>query len=225
MQSKADVNRLGQALRDGAVSPESLIALDEYRRSFQPAISEVVEQISRRLGSGAGGVQRPSKSTPSIVAKLCRQPTLKLTQIQDIAGMRMLLPDRPSQDWFVGALQGVFPQAKLVDRRLKPSYGYRAVHLVVLVQDRPVEIQVRTLLQQEWADLSENLADVKGHALKYGGGEGDLQRLLTQISEDIHQFEIAYSNSNFDQLIFEATEKQIGAQIDALYRAHMPGWQ
>ncbi len=94
MASKAEINRLGDALRDGNLTTENLIALDEYRRSFQPAMANVIAQWQQFLGFPEILVQRPSKATPSIIAKLRRQPTLKLTQIQDIAGLRVWLSDR-----------------------------------------------------------------------------------------------------------------------------------
>jgi hypothetical protein len=57
---------------------------------------------------------------------------------------------------------------KVVDRRGIPVHGYRAVHLIVLPTGRPVEIQVRTLWQQEWAELFEKLADRVGRGIRYG---------------------------------------------------------
>lgn len=57
---------------------------------------------------------------------------------------------------------------KVKDRRAEPSAGYRAVHVVVTVQDVPVEIQVRTARQDEWAQLVEALADKWGRGIRYG---------------------------------------------------------
>jgi putative GTP pyrophosphokinase len=185
MPSKAEINRLGDALRDGRVTSEHLVALDDYRRSFQPAIVEVVQRLQWLAGGASEIVQRPSKSTPSIISKLKRQPTLKLTQIQDIAGLRILASERLAQEGLAGAIRIKFPNAKLFDRISQPSFGYRAAHLVVTCQDRPIEIQIRTLLQHAWAHLSERLADVHGHDIKYGGGKKDIQKLLKTLSTDI----------------------------------------
>jgi ppGpp synthetase/RelA/SpoT-type nucleotidyltranferase len=35
----------------------------------------------------------------------------------------------------------------VMDRRKNPSYGYRAVHVIVMTQGASVEIQVRTALK------------------------------------------------------------------------------
>ncbi len=56
------------------------------------------------------------------------------------------------------------------DRREKPSHGYRAVHVVVYEDFAPMEIQVRTRLQDTLAQISEKLGDIWGRGLRYGEG-------------------------------------------------------
>jgi ppGpp synthetase/RelA/SpoT-type nucleotidyltranferase len=56
----------------------------------------------------------------------------------------------------------------MVDRRAQPSHGYRAVHVVVSQGGWPVEVQVRTELQNRWALLVERFADRWGQQVKYG---------------------------------------------------------
>lgn len=46
--------------------------------------------------------------------------------------------------------------------------GYRAVHLVVSIEAIPVEIQIRTELQNSWAQIVERLADRWGRGIRYG---------------------------------------------------------
>jgi ppGpp synthetase/RelA/SpoT-type nucleotidyltranferase len=94
--------------------------------------------------------------------------------MQDLAGMRIVSDcNRHEQDRIVGKLMQLFaefgpPLPKLVDRRTHPSHGYRAVHVIVYADGVPVEIQVRTKLQHEWADLFEKLADRVGRGIRYG---------------------------------------------------------
>jgi hypothetical protein len=55
--------------------------------------------------------------------------------------------------------------------------------------DKAVEIQVRTELQNLWAQLSEVMSDVWDPAIKYGGGHANAQRLLAVTSGNIASLE------------------------------------
>ena len=46
--------------------------------------------------------------------------------------------------------------------------GYRAVHVVVFPESMPIEIQIRTELQHEWAEVFEKIADLVGRDIRYG---------------------------------------------------------
>ncbi len=57
---------------------------------------------------------------------------------------------------------------KVKDRRHEPSSGYRAVHVVVAAGGLPVEIQIRTQRQDQWAQIVESLGDKWGRGIRYG---------------------------------------------------------
>lgn len=109
--------------------------------------------------------------------------------MQDIAGCRLVVADIVDQNPVVESLTKVFPNLTVVDRREVPSHGYRAVHVIVEVKDKLVEIQVRTSLQHLWAELSEKLSDVIDPAIKYGGGDESFVKLLASESELIDDVE------------------------------------
>jgi putative GTP pyrophosphokinase len=114
---------------------------------------------------------------------------MRFTQMQDIAGCRIVVPDVPAQGRLTATLEQMF-DASVVDRRSKPSHGYRAVHLIVRsASDLPVEVQLRTDLQHVWAELSEKLADAFGIEVKYGGGPADIRRTLDDFTALIASFE------------------------------------
>lgn len=166
------------------MSEDDLLALDHFRNSFGNAYESVVRILVKDLGLDVTG--RPAKSTTSIVDKL-RRESIRLTQMQDVAGCRILVEDIVGQDALVprihSALISLSPKPPLViDRRKRPSHGYRAVHVVAEVAGRRVEIQVRTRLQHLWAELSEKLADRFGASIKYGNGEPTVLTALTAIS-------------------------------------------
>ncbi len=153
--------------------------LDAYRLSHRFVYDTVVGTIRSNIVLEPTG--RPGKSTGAIVSKLNRQKT-RLSQMQDIAGCRILVADLLAQDRAVDDLLHLSQKAQVVDRRDRPSYGYIAVHVVVTLRSRSVEIQVRTRLQHLWAELSEKLADQLGNEVKYGGGPPAIKQLLEQSS-------------------------------------------
>jgi ppGpp synthetase/RelA/SpoT-type nucleotidyltranferase len=95
----------------------------------------------------------------------------------------------PEQERVVASLAEIFPGASVIDRREKPSYGYRAVHIVVEVSGKTVEIQVRTTFQHIWAEISEKYADLYGSEIKYGGGVKGIRRILDRMSVFVAKFE------------------------------------
>ncbi|NJM44348.1 MAG: hypothetical protein HC858_10930, partial [Brachymonas sp.] len=86
----------------------------------------------------------------------------------------------------------VFSKVKVTDRRSQPTFGYRAIHLIVVEHEKKIEIQVRTLFQHRWAQYSEALADRAGHELKYGGGHERLRTFLENMGEKIRIRELEF---------------------------------
>lgn len=174
MTSRARIDKLGERLKAGPTTEADLRLLDEYRLTFAGAYQSVIDQISAMRLRPTG---RPAKSTKAIIDKLQRE-SIRLSQIQDIAGCRVVVEKIVDQDRVVAELIRVMPASKVLDRRARPSHGYRAVHVVVDVAGQPVEIQVRTRPQHFWAELSEQVADRVDPALKYGGGPIETRRGL-----------------------------------------------
>jgi ppGpp synthetase/RelA/SpoT-type nucleotidyltranferase len=193
--SKTQVDRLGERLKKGSPSEDDLRLLDQYRRSFGAAYDNVIKILRDVLHSEPTG--RPAKSTGSIIEKL-RRESIRLSQVQDIAGCRIVVTDILAQDEAVGLLLSGFPDTvRIMDRRINPSYGYRAVHVIMESSGKPVEIQVRTYLQHVWAELSEVLSDVVDSNIKYGGGDAESRNLLATMCELITRLEEVEKESAF----------------------------
>lgn len=144
--SQSQIDRLGERLRTGEVSDDDVRLLDNYRRSFGNAYQYVIRQIFDELGLAPSG--RPEKTNRAIIQKLRRQ-SIRLSQIQDIAGCRIVVPDLLTQDEAVDRLKELFVNVEIDDRREHPSHGYRAVHLIVEKAGKLIEVQVRTSLQDQ----------------------------------------------------------------------------
>lgn len=185
--SKTQIDQLGDCLRKGRVSDEDLRRLDAYRGSFAAAYEQVVAAI--REGTQLEPTGRPAKSTSSIIEKL-RRETIRLSQMQDIAGCRLVVEDILAQDQVVERLKATLAMTAVIDRRKQPSYGYRAIHIIATARGRPIEIQVRTELQHLWAQLSEVLADLLDPSIKYGGGDSKTKEVLSSFSEMVGVLEL-----------------------------------
>jgi ppGpp synthetase/RelA/SpoT-type nucleotidyltranferase len=184
--SKTQIDRLGERLKKGSPCDDDLRLLDEFRRSFGPAYESVIRTIREKLHLEPTG--RPAKSTTSITEKL-RRESIRLSQIQDIAGCRVIVADIVAQDRSVATMRDAFSEVRVMDRRTTPSHGYRAVHVIVMTGGASVEVQVRSSLQHLWAELSERLSDVVDSSIKYGGGDQQVNQLLSFESEWIAKLE------------------------------------
>jgi ppGpp synthetase/RelA/SpoT-type nucleotidyltranferase len=219
--TRTQVDRLGDRLRKGHITEADLRLLDQYRRSFSEAYEGVVEAVRDELGLEPTG--RPAKSTTSIADKL-RRESIRLTQIQDIAGCRLIVPDIANQESVVQSLTSLFEHTTVSDRRQKPSHGYRAVHVIINSQGKLIEIQVRTALQHLWAELSEKWSDVVDPAIKYGGGDEFFQTALTGAAEMVAKEEalesqVANRPTDFQEHLSSLRENIVTFLRDTIERA------
>ena len=183
--SKTQIDRLGDRLKGGSHTESDLRLLDDYRRSFGEAYQDVVRTIRQR---GEFPTGRLAKSTVSVVDKL-RRESIRLSQMQDIAGCRVVVVNVAEQEQFVASFIADFPRASVLDRRAKPTYGYRAVHIIAEILGKPIEIQVRSSLQHLWAEISEKSSDVLDPTIKYGGGTDRWREFLTGTSKLVASYE------------------------------------
>ncbi len=149
--TKSQINKLGERLRIAASEEDSRL-LNEFVISQDPNRLEVEAALRTLIGSDAAITSR-LKTKTSILEKLRRQHT-RLWEMQDVVGIRIVIPGSPKN--------------RLYDRRAQPQHGYRAVHVVPSIRGRPVEIQVRTPGQHQWAELFEKIADRWGREIRYG---------------------------------------------------------
>jgi len=152
--------------------------LTRFQGDYQSSVDVVVSALRDRLhitetglfdGVALTASSRPAKTLETLRDKLRRG--LPLRTIQDIVGIRIVGDMHLSQqDDLAEAIARCFEGARVDrdDRRIRPSFGYRAVHVIPHVVGFPVEIQIRTGWQDTWAQGSEKLGDVWGRWHRYG---------------------------------------------------------
>lgn len=168
--SRSALDRLGERLAASEeISDADYDLLLQVLTAYQAAL---VETQDRLTSLGYAPTTRV-KTTGVLIDKLRREHGMKLKGIGDIAGARIVADcDRREQDEIVRRIVAEFSdgarEPKVKDRRVAPIAGYRAVHVIVTVQDVPVEIQVRTRPQDQWAQIVESLGDKWGRGIRYG---------------------------------------------------------
>lgn len=203
--TSAQIDRLGERLRRGDPPNQvDLETLQRLRLDYDPPMAEVERLLRETLG-----LQPTSrlKTTGTIIDKLKREKT-RLSKMQDIAGLRIVLSKSlPTQDQIADEIQKLIRNSRIVDRRARPSHGYRAVHVTTSVADCPVEIQIRTPLQDQWAQVMEKIADTWGREIRYGGGPANPEARYGR--RTIGEFVLAMMR---DSEIIAETE-DLGAQL------------
>jgi ppGpp synthetase/RelA/SpoT-type nucleotidyltranferase len=169
--STSQIERLGiRLIKSAPPDPGDLEQLRVLLSAYSVALSEATDRVRTTIGFAPSS---RVKNTGTILEKLERYGGSWLKSIQDLAGMRVVRSEtRDEQDDLTKRIMGIFVNEarppKLIDRRLEPVQGYRAVHVVVFPGGFPIEIQVRTRLQHDWAELFEKLADQLGRGIRYG---------------------------------------------------------
>ncbi|MFR9649785.1 MAG: hypothetical protein SNJ33_06670 [Rikenellaceae bacterium] len=162
MLSKKQLVKLGKRLRDAEIpAAEDLQHLQDYRLSFNEAISSIFE----RLREMSCQVNEDSictfrvKRLDSIIGKLRRLTgILQLDKMGDIAGCRCIM----SSDDEVYRLVDLIKESMNVTRENvymgenPKSTGYRSIHLYVLSEEgKAIEVQVRTVDHHDWGTFVE----------------------------------------------------------------------
>lgn len=171
--------------------------------TFQATLRQKLGQIDPEALVG----QR-LKRAPSIIAKLKRFDTMKLHQMQDIAGLRAIVGTVPKLRRLHQNYQGSHFAHQLVkthDYVAEPKLdGYRSIHLVYKYKNPRapeydnlhVELQLRTKLQHAWATAVETVDAFLGEAIKAGRPGADWAEFFKLASA-------AFSHSEKSPLLVE----------------------
>ncbi len=187
--SRAAVDRAGRVLLDKEATPDATDSafdvLANWRSSHAFPLNTMTMDLRQRVNRvlpTALVVQR-LKRTRSILAKLSKESSMRLTQMQDIGGCRAVVETIGE----VYKLRDAYRRSKSLhefvtedDYVTNPKVsGYRSIHLVYRFKSRShpeynkllFEIQLRTKLQHAWATAVETVGAVIGQALKSSEGE------------------------------------------------------
>ncbi len=173
--SNSAINRIGNVIRyraDKQGYDEDVKALNEWREAHGALMNEYYDKCMRlKLNDSMKNitVAQRLKRLPTIINKLNRFKTMRLSSVQDIAGVRIIARD--------------MEQLSLIEKRIKrwknyqrtrdyidnpKADGYRSKHFIFKKDGMFVEIQLRTQVQHIWATSVETVDAFRNSSIKLG---------------------------------------------------------
>lgn len=155
---------------------EAIEVLEWWRGEHARPLSRVASNLRYYAAQhGTPTVAQRLKKAPTIMWKLIRQQSMRLSQMADIAGVRAVLPDLNAVQRVAVQLRRNWTITGGADyiARPKPD-GYRALHLINKHRGRLIEVQLRTTRQDAWANAVEADGRVFAPDLKWGVGPAEL---------------------------------------------------
>lgn len=207
--SNGEIRRLGKAMKLGPLVNSEQEALRELRKFWNYQKTELELSIKSCLSGIEYEFSFRVKNLNTILQKMNRT-TIHLDDMRDVVGLRVVIDgDLNFQELIVNLLESHLAgnKPRRIDRLRKPMFGYRSIHLEVQFQGGPVEIQIRTALQHQWAMLSERAVGILGPQIKYEESDefSDIRSGLSELSALITDFE----NSAFSDSLSATTNNRL----------------
>src|SRR5712692_95222 len=179
---------------------ELLLRTDyESRRTNIEALAAAVKTISEAAVKGAGLPYHSMKCRVKAIASSLEKIGRKryepgLDQVEDLVGVRVICLYPKHVEPVVSLLESQFTSKERIDKRAETAsgqFGYSSIHLVCRLtgtprevlpeyqemEHIPFEIQVRTILQEAWAEIEHQLVYKSEVA-----APADIRRQITRVS-------------------------------------------
>jgi putative GTP pyrophosphokinase len=181
-----EINKAGDIFRNAMATQEELKqayeTLNRWRtlhsypiNTFQSTLRVKLKKLDKKAQ-----VASRLKRAPTIVDKLTRVPRIKLSDMQDIAGLRAICTDIAKVNTLFKSYEGTKFSHTLLAKECRnyidspKKSGYRGIHLIYQYRNPKVpefdgfrlEIQIRTRLQHIWATAVETAGLFLNEAFK-----------------------------------------------------------
>ncbi len=183
-KSNSQIRKLGDNIRKNIDNtPENLFKeLEEYRVSYKGSISRMFELLyesAKKIRHDSITTYR-IKRIESILSKLNRYPKMDLDRMWDIAGCRCVFSSEKNVYKLLNTLEDKVVIRKKNDYYTNPQEtGYKSIHIYISEidrQSRPIELQIRTRNDHNWATLVEIIDLLYGKHIKEGQKDKDFER-------------------------------------------------
>lgn len=201
--SRTAIDRAGAAIAKGTYASDNARAqyeavVDQYRQDHLAPLTSFTIRLQEWLTAYGGDyyVAQRLKRKPQIIRKLQRL-SVRLTQLQDIAGARIVVKRNADVDRLHIHLKRSIEQSGGIDQLRVTDYrqrgrdesGYRAMHIIIKSGLRHTELQIRSEAQHYWAEQIERTSVIYGHHLKEMDGDAAVIKYFHVLSDVFHELE------------------------------------
>ena len=173
--SQKQINKIGKRFRDSIHDENDFNLLEDFKKSYDEHLISYSSKISKDLNKFeinyvmAGRLKR----TISIIRKLQRPKNkgMDLTRMSDIAGIRIIVETLKDEKIY---------------NYVETDQDYKSIHLIIKENTQKlIEVQIRTLAQQTWADESEEF----GEQAKQGFMKDEVGKYLSLLSNLMYRID------------------------------------
>lgn len=189
MLSNRQIDKLGEKLKqEEKLSKDENQGLLEWRNSFSPTLDYYHKRIKAKVvNEDIVAIAKRIKRIESIKMKLKRYPSMRLSTLQDVAGLRVVLQNKGKLEKAFTKIrnsESVNKLKRLDDYHHTPKNdGYRGIHLIYQkTNSRMIEIQLRTELEHIWATAVEVYGTLQKESFKTGEGNEDWKNFFKTLS-------------------------------------------
>lgn len=244
--SKSAVDRAGNALRTDTLGSGQAEVLESWRLAHRDVINTFQALLRARARGLDVEVAQRLKRRPTITDKLSRQPGMRLSQMDDIAGCRLIFPSIQALHEFRDKVHNANFKHILKNEKSKYNYietptdlGYRGIHDIYAHRSLKgntkcdgllIEIQYRTNVQHAWSTAVEVVTQISEHEPKFNRGDKRYVELFRLASEMLARTHEGMPPRLFPELTnkelltaFEAVNGEIGV-MQTLFNLAIHEW-
>lgn len=216
LPSNQEITIIGERFRKYSEHPGDRKKITTYRAYRCSNLDILFNAVAHEIIGAQSVLSLRVKRIDTIVRKLRRPGVMRLPQMDDVIGLRIVAASCDHQEMIRERICKGFPVKRVKDyRESSTPNGYRAVHVILeqellvngsgLSRTYPCELQIRTYNQHLWATMSESF----GEQVKEGGGTEEERAYLTELSLLIREWE----GSNPGQFQFNANGLKMSSAL------------
>lgn len=173
--SNTTLNKIGDSIRNGKYNTQygnhtAIEILDTWREAHGKILDEYYDKciaLTKKIDKNNIIVAQRLKRLPTIIEKLNRFKNMRLSSMQDIAGIRIIVDGMTQLNKIEQEIKNWDNLKRVSDYIKEPKKsGYRGKHFIFEQDGLYVEIQLRTQLQHLWATSVETTDVFRGTMLK-----------------------------------------------------------